>query len=49
VNHFYGRPVGDPLQEVSGAMSTLAALCFANDMDIHQAGDVELARIWTTV
>lgn len=49
VDYVYGRPVGEPAQEVGGVMVTLAALCLANDLDMHQAGEVELARIWTKV
>jgi hypothetical protein len=49
VDYVYGRPVGDRFQEVGGVMITLAALCLANDLDMHQAGEVELARIWTKV
>lgn len=45
VDYVFGRPVGDPPQEVGGVMVTLAALCLANDLDMHDAGEVELARI----
>lgn len=40
-----GRTVGDPPQEVGGVMVTLAALCLASGLDMHDAGEVELARI----
>lgn len=30
-------------------MVTLAALCLAQDLDMHAAGETELARIWTKV
>ena len=49
VDYVYGRDVGEPAQEVGGVMVTLAALCLANDMDMHAAGETELARIWTKV
>lgn len=49
VNYVYNRPVGHPPQEVGGVMVTLAALCLAQAMDMHEAGEVELARIWTRV
>jgi len=49
VDYVYGRPVGEPAQEVGGVMVTLAALCLAQDMDMHVAGETELARIWTKV
>lgn len=49
VEYVYGRPVGEPSQEVGGVMVTLAALCLANALDMHEAGETELARIWTKV
>lgn len=49
VDYVFGRPVGEPAQEVGGVMVTLAALCLANGLDMHDAGEVELARIWTKV
>lgn len=49
VDYVYGRPVGEPPQEVGGVMVTLAALCLANDLDMHDAAETELARIWTKV
>lgn len=49
VDYVYGRPAGDPVQEVGGVMVTLAALCLANGMDMHAAAETELARIWTMV
>lgn len=49
VDYVFNREVGDPPQEVGGVMVTLAALCLANDMDMHLCGDTELARVWTKV
>jgi hypothetical protein len=49
VDYVYGRPVGEPHQEVGGVMNTLAALCTANNLDMAQAGEDELARVWTKV
>jgi hypothetical protein len=49
VDYVYGRPTGEKPQEVGGVMVTLAALCLAQQMDMHDAGEVELARIWTKV
>ena len=49
VDYAFGRPVGEPAQEVGGVMVTLAALCLANGLDMHNAGEIELARIWTKV
>jgi hypothetical protein len=49
VGYVYGREVGQPAQEVGGAMVTLAAFCLANSLDMHDAGETELTRIWTKV
>jgi hypothetical protein len=49
VDYVFGRPVGELHQEVGGVMVTLAALCLANDADMHAAGWVELDRIWGKV
>ena len=49
VDYVYGRPIGEPAQEVGGVMVTLAALCLANDLDMHDAAETELVRIWTKV
>jgi hypothetical protein len=45
VDYVYGRDQGDISQEVGGVMVTLAALCLANGLDMHAAGETELARI----
>ena len=49
VDYVYGRPVGERAQEVGGVMVTLAALCLAQGLEMHVAGETELARIWTKV
>ncbi|SDS68590.1 hypothetical protein [Pseudomonas trivialis] len=49
VEYVYGRPAGEQSQEVGGVMVTLAALCLAAGLDMHAAGEAELARIWTKV
>mgnify|MGYP007027781017 CR=1 FL=1 len=49
VDYVFDRPVGERHQEVGGVMITLAALCLAQKLDMHQAGEDELARIWTKV
>ncbi len=49
VDYVYSRPIGHPPQEVGGVVVTLAALCLANDLDMHAAGWVELDRIWGKV
>lgn len=47
VDYVFGRPVGEPHQEVGGVMVTLAALCAANNLDMHANAETELARVWT--
>lgn len=49
VDYVYGRAVGEPSQEVGGVMICLAALCLASDLDMHEAAEVELLRIWGKV
>lgn len=49
VDYVYGRPAGEPAQEVGGVMVTMAALCLAQGMDMHKAAEAELSRIWTKV
>lgn len=48
-DYVYSRPQGEINQEVGGVMITLAAHCLAHGVDMHQAGETELARIWTKV
>lgn len=45
VEYVWNRPAGEPPQEVGGVMVTLAAYCLAHGLDMHEAGEVELARI----
>jgi NTP pyrophosphatase (non-canonical NTP hydrolase) len=45
VDYVFGRPVGEPAQEVGGVMVTLAALCSTAGLDMHEAGERELTRI----
>lgn len=45
VDYVFGREVGERSQEVGGVMVTLAALCLAQNLDMHAAGETELARI----
>jgi NTP pyrophosphatase (non-canonical NTP hydrolase) len=49
VDYVYARKKGEINQEVGGVMTTLAALCLANDVDMHAEGETELARIWKLV
>jgi hypothetical protein len=45
VAYTWGRPKGEPVQEVGGVMVTLAAYCIAHDLDMADAGEIELSRI----
>ncbi len=45
VAYTWGRPKGEPSQEVGGVMVTLAAYCLAHKLNMHEAGEAELARI----
>lgn len=49
VDYVFGRPVGDPHQEVGGVMITVAALCLASGLDMDAAGEDELDRIWVNI
>lgn len=48
-SYVWSRPAGEPAQEVGGVMVTLAAYCLAHGLDMHAAGETELARVWTKV
>lgn len=45
VDYVYDRPVGEKHQEVGGVMVTLAAWCRAQGLNMHECGEIELARI----
>ena len=47
--YVWAREIGEPAQEVGGVMVTLAAYCLAHGLNMHTAGETELARIWTKV
>lgn len=49
VDYTFGRPVGDPDQEVGGVMVTLAALCAAANMAMTECAETELARCWQNI
>lgn len=45
VQYVFSRPVGEVSQELGGTMVTLAALAAAHGLNMHRAGEAELARI----
>lgn len=47
VEYVFNRPVGDPRQEVGGVEVTLAALCNAHGIDLDEAREAELNRVWS--
>jgi hypothetical protein len=49
VDYVYGRPSGEPKQEVGGVMTTLAALCMTHNLNMHECGHIELLRVWKNV
>lgn len=49
VDYVYGRPIGEPAQEVGGVTVTLAALCHATHLDMETCGAAELDRVWRNV
>ena len=49
VRYVWGRPKGDPKQEVGGVMVCLAALCNAHGMNYDQEAQIELARCWEKI
>jgi len=49
VDYVFGRPAGDAEQEAGGVMVTLAALCDAQNLDMTECAEAELARIWTKI
>lgn len=48
-SYVWSRDIGEPAQEVGGVMVTLASYCLAHGLNMHDAGETELARIWTKV
>lgn len=49
VDYVFDRPAGNPQQELGGVMLTVAALCFPNDMDMQEAAEIELNRVWAKI
>lgn len=49
LSYVYGRPCGEPNQEIGGTMVTLAAFCVSHGVDMDEAAKSELARVWTKI
>lgn len=49
VDYTFNRPQGEVNQEVGGVMVTLAAMCNALGVDIDNAAETELARVWIKI
>ncbi len=49
VDYVFNRPIGEKHQEVGGAMVTLAGLCSAQGLDMHECGEMELERVWSKI
>lgn len=49
VDYVYDRPKGEDTQEVGGVLLTLAALCFAADINMQKCGEDELDRVWKNI
>lgn len=49
VDYTFNRPADPPQREVGGVMVTLAALCLAQGLDMHECGEAELSRVWTKI
>jgi hypothetical protein len=49
VEYVFDRPSGEPLQELGGTMTTLAALSAINGFNMDEAGENELVRMWEVI
>lgn len=49
VDYVYGRPSGEPLQEIGGTLVTLAILSHVANLGMFTAGERELQRCWTNI
>ena len=49
VNYVFGRPKGEPKQELGGVMNTLAILSEINSMSMWEAAEEELSRCWNSI
>jgi NTP pyrophosphatase (non-canonical NTP hydrolase) len=46
VDYVFNRSIGNKEQEVGGVLLTLAALCSIHQLDMRDAGNKELLRVW---
>lgn len=49
VDYVFGRPKGEPKQELGGVMNTLAILAETNNMSMWADGEDELVRCWNNI
>jgi NTP pyrophosphatase (non-canonical NTP hydrolase) len=49
VDYVFDRDKGQPFQEVGGTILCLAALCNVHKIDMLEAGETELSRVWTKI
>jgi hypothetical protein len=46
VDYVFNRPIGDPFQELGGIMVMLEALANASDLNMDEAAETKLLRVW---
>lgn len=46
VEYVFNRPIGNPKNEVGGTIVCIAALCNACGIDMEEAAEDELERVW---
>ena len=49
VDHVFNREPGEFSQEVAGVFTTLCMVANSHDIDLEDAGEKELARIWEAI
>jgi len=49
VDYVFSRPIGEPSQELGGTMTTIAALSAIFDLNMVEAGEHELERMWELI
>jgi hypothetical protein len=49
VDYVFSRPVSDPVQELGGTMVTLAALANAAGLNVEDAANTEMVRVWQII